>query len=196
MSIFADFSDLAPPERAEIVGVGGILRGVVMAMFAGDTIIVEDEKADIRIGDELRRRLPNGNDDVFVVTDPRFYNDPEFGAHYQVKVRRAGTHTPHQGGNFTINVTGSNARANINSTDNSVNVVNEGVLEDIERAIEKGVADIQSRAAMLNSVAEMRDAKDKFSFLKAYQSLMSSAGDHITVLTPFLPALTAMLGGS
>lgn len=167
-----------------------------MAMFVGETIFVGDAKADIRVGDELRRKLPNGNDDVFVVVDPQFYNDEHFGAHYQVKVRRAGARAPHQGGNFTINVNGANSRANINSTDNSINIASGGLLDDVTRAIEDGVADASARAAMLGSVTEMREAKDKFSLLKAYQSLMSSAGDHITVLTPFLPTLAAMLGGS
>jgi len=133
---------------------------------------------------------------VFTVTDPKFYDLNDLGAHYQVKVRRAGVQPPNHGSSFTINVSGNNARANVHSTDSSVNIVNDGLLDEVRQAIETGVADLDKRAAMLTSVADMKGAKEKPSLLKAYSSLMSSAGDHITVLTPFLPALAAMLAGS
>jgi len=188
-----DFADMTPREATEVVAPNGQVRGTVQAMFAGSTIFVDDQMADIRVDDQLRRKLPNGNDEVFVVTDPRFYNDPEFGPHYQIKFRRAGVEPARGGGNYTINVSGNNARANINSTDNSINVVNEAMLDEVRRAIERGVADIETRAAMLSSVAEMKIAKDKPSLLKGYQALVSSAKDHVAVIVPFLPALTKLL---
>ena len=39
-------------------------------------------------------------------------------------------------------------------------------------------------------------AKDSSTFLDAYQSFIGSIADHVTVLGPFLPALSAMLSGS
>lgn len=117
--------NLVPAEDMEVVAPGGEIRGTVKAHFAGNVIIVPDKMADVRTGDEMRRRLPNGNDDVFVVTEPTFFNTRGMAPHYQIKFRRAGTEPHHKGGNFTINVTGTNSRVNINSIDNSINITSD-----------------------------------------------------------------------
>ncbi|MDB5439957.1 MAG: hypothetical protein JWM33_2384 [Caulobacteraceae bacterium] len=117
--------NIIPPDDMEIVAPGGEIRGIVKAHFGGSVIVVPDQFADIRSDDEMRRKLPNGNDEVFVVTEAAFFKGAVIPPHYQVKFRRAGSQPHHQGGNFTLNLNGPNARVSINSTDNSVNIVGE-----------------------------------------------------------------------
>jgi len=114
---------ITPAENMEVVAPGGEIRGVVRAHFGGTVIVIPDPTADVRTDDEMRRRLPNGNDEVFVVTETTFYNALGMPPHYQVQFRRAGHQPHHKGGNFTINITGASARVNINSTDNSINTL-------------------------------------------------------------------------
>ena len=42
--------------------------------------------------------------------NPIFYDTGIMGAHFQIKVRRKGTFQHKQGGNYNINISGSNAR--------------------------------------------------------------------------------------
>lgn len=92
--------------------------------------------------------------------------------------------------NHTINVSGSNARVNVNSTDSSTNTVNQGIsFAELRKAIEVGVADGVERAAILESLAGLESATDKESGLKRYQAFITSAHHHMALLGPYLPAL-------
>lgn len=99
-------------------------------------------------------------------------------------------------GNFLAgDVTGHNARANLGSTDNSTNVVGD-TLSQLSQAIGEKVANAQERDALLAAVDEMKGAKGKSSFAAGYQKLVAAAADHMTVITPFLPALAAAMANT
>ncbi len=92
--------------------------------------------------------------------------------------------------NQTFNVQGPNARVNIDSVDNSTNVVHQGVpFSELQRAIESGVADSAERAMMLERLADLRKATDRESGSKRYQAFIASAHHHMALLGPYLPAL-------
>lgn len=187
---------LIDPEDVEIIAPGGEVRSKVRAWFSGKQFIIEDMSADVRPGDEIRRPLPNGRDDVFVVDDPTCYTSGGFGPHYQVKVSRRGTMDRRSGGNYAIHVTGANARVNLHSTDNSTNISNSGTLfGDIRAALKSGVSDSKSRSALLAAVDEMETTKDDpGKFAQAFQAFVALAANSMTIITPFLPQLTALLG--
>ena len=190
------FDDI-PKSKFTIVSGDGEIRGEVEAIYAGSKIMVPDSQAVIMPGDEMRRLLPTGNEEAFNVLDPRFY-DAFHGvpAHYQVTVDRKGTFPPHAGGNFTISVTGPNSRVNVSSIDHSRNISIDGsVFSELTRAISDGVADEAERKALLEAVADLQRAQDQGQRANAYQRLIAAAANHMTVLTPFLPALAQMLGG-
>jgi hypothetical protein len=190
----APWRSLAKPERVTIVAPDGSIRCQVSAYYAGNIFIIDDMKADLEPGDELRRVLPNGKDDVYRVDDPKLFDTGRMPAHYQVKVSRKGNFA-HQTGGYFINVSGPNARVNIGSTDNSTNTVRTGdVFADMRQAIEAGVTDPERKAEIMAAINEAESAKGSGGFLKAYQNIVGTAADHLGVLTPFLPALTGMLG--
>lgn len=184
---------LSKPEQVRIIAPDGHQRCSVTAYFAGSIFFVEDMKADMEPGDELRRTLPNGKDDVFNIDDPTLFDTRGMTAHYQVKVSRKGTFAPNTGRHI-IHVNGPNARVNIGSTDNSTNVSHSGpVFGDMRQAVEHGVEDSVRRAEILAAIDEAERAKGTGGFLAAYQKLVSVAADYIGILSPFIPALTAML---
>lgn len=189
----APWRRLSKAEPIRIVAPDGSERCRVQAFFAGNLFVVEDMSADMQPGDELRRSLPNGKDDVFRIVDPALYNTGMMPAHYQVKVSRMGTFDQNAGG-YLISVSGPNSRVNVNSTDNSTNVSYAGDLfGDMRTAIQSGVADPVRRSEIVAAINEAEQAKGSAGFLSAYQRVVSVAADHLGLLAPFLPALTAMM---
>lgn len=185
-----------PKSDFEVVSAEGDLRGTTSAIATDDMIVVLDPSIIIQLGDEMRRALPNGTDEAFEVLDPRFY-DKTFGipAHFQVKVRRKGMFPHNTGGHLNITVSGSNARVNLGSTDNSTNIVGDNsVLGDIRAAITKEISDQAAREGLLAAVTNMEKTRGSGSFVSAYQTFVGLAADHIGVIGPFLPALAGLLG--
>jgi hypothetical protein len=72
------------PEKIDVVSPEGAVRCSVTGYYGGNIFIIDDMKADVRPGDEIRRSLPNGNEEVFTVEDPKFFRAGPFGDHYQV----------------------------------------------------------------------------------------------------------------
>lgn len=189
----APWRSVSKPEPIRIISPEGDVRCTVQAFYAGGIFIVEDMKADVRPGDELRRMLPNGNDDVFAVDDPELFNTGIVATHYQVKVSRKGTFSHNVGGHF-ISVSGPNARVNVGSNDHSTNISHQGdVFGDIRQAVKVGVREEAKRAEILAAIDEAERTKGTGGFLTAYQKVISIAADHIGLLGPFLPALTALI---
>lgn len=187
--------ELIDAEPIDVVAPGGLVRSRVQAWFSGEQFIIEDMSVDVRPGDEIRRALPNGRDDVYAVTNPTCYMAGPFGPHYQIEVSRRGSMDHRQGGNYSINVSGPNARVNIHSTDNSTNISNSGsIFGDLRTALETGISDQGQKRVLLAEVDNMEAAQsDPAAFAAAFQRFVSLAADGMTIITPFLPALTALL---
>jgi hypothetical protein len=92
--------------------------------------------------------------------------------------------------NHVFNVHGPNARVNIDSTDNSTNVVHQGMpFSELRKAIESGVSDGVERAAILQRLSDLEAATDRESGAGKYQAFIAAAADHMTLIGPYLPAL-------
>ncbi|MDO8380161.1 hypothetical protein [Phenylobacterium sp.] len=94
----------------------------------------------------------------------------------------------------TGSATGSGARIYNASTDNSVNSVSLdlGKFDQLVEAVE-GIRIKKDRESLLHQVEIMKKAAGTSRFLAAYQDFISAASDHITVVTPFLPWLGALI---
>jgi hypothetical protein len=151
-------------------------------------------KADVRKGDEIRRLLPNGREEAFVVQDPKYYRNGTFGSHYQVKIGRPDIFPKHTGGNYNIHISGPNSRITIHSTDQSNNTVAGGnVFNELRAALSNGIKDEGEREKLNRLLNDIETARDKKSFTGSYQALIASAAEHMTILAPFLPALAELL---
>jgi len=94
-------------------------------------------------------------------------------------------------------VQGENARVNINSTDHSVNIVMKSTEEffgAIRQQIESGVSDGEQKRKIVEALAALQESHDKPSFAQRYTDFIAIAADYVTLLTPFIPQLTQMLG--
>jgi hypothetical protein len=189
------FSDHFPKSKLDIVASDGSLRSSTEGIVNSKSILIEDPSLIIEIGDEIRRTLPNGQEETFVVEDPVFFEKfHSIGAHYQVKVRKRGTFPRHTGGNYNVHVTGSNSRVNIGSTDRSTNVVVDGdVFGNLTAVLRKEVREGAELDRLLAAVEEMRAKQKSPGFAAAYQKFVSTCADHIGIVAPFLPALTNLI---
>jgi hypothetical protein len=162
--------------------------------LATGTIIHFDTQIPVRVGDTVLRTTPAGAD-TFIVEDPGF--QPGHGSiepSYVMKVRRADAAVKAPGGTV-YNVTGANARFNINSTDSSVNVVNQvpsELFDTLRQALEKAVPS-PDREELVRLSRELESNVGKKTFQERYVAFMQLAATHVDVVTPFLPALTQLL---
>lgn len=178
----------------DVVSPEGEVRCRIKAKYAGSIFLVTDTSADIRVGDEIRRLLPNGKEEAFVVDDPKFYDASSFGPHYQVAVSRPRTFDRKTGENYSIHVSGHNSRVNIDSNDYSNNTVSSGSLfDEVREAVSQGVGDANARDELIAAVRALEASKDKASFGKSYQAFIASSANHMSIVAPFLPALATML---
>jgi hypothetical protein len=162
-------------------------------------IYTNDGRLPVEEGDVIERPLPTSVE-KYTVVDRGYYPDINgIPAHYQMKVRKnsAEAEPPRQTAQVThiYNLTGAQARVNIQSDDSSVNissVTNEQLFAGIANEINQHVTNERQRSEMLTKLAALKQADHK-SIAERYREFISTAADHMTLLTPFLPALTALL---
>ena len=148
MSVFSDLE----ADRLTIVKQDGTVIRDVGASVQSKMIFISDEKLPLEEGDKIYRQLPSGLVETFVVMDKGFIASPFAGmSHYEVKYRKEGSLDRKAFDRIinVYNVSGQNARVNIQSVDNSVNTVSSGnVFADLRNAI-GSISDVQIRERSL-----------------------------------------------
>ncbi|MDR1785408.1 MAG: hypothetical protein LBR23_02935, partial [Spirochaetaceae bacterium] len=134
----------------------------VKASVQGNTVYIFDIELPLEEGDKIYRPLPSGSVEVYVVQDRGFINDPYGGSlsHYEAKVRRESSITNERYKSTTINLKGNlkgNARININSTDNSLNKIEQdtSVLFEKIRIELQSIKDDMVRENAIKTLEEM-----------------------------------------
>ena len=70
----------------------------------------------------------------------------------------------------------------------------ENVFAEIRQTLENGIGSEEVLTQILGKLAELEEAKGTTSFMQKYQAFIASAANHMSLIAPFLPALTQMLG--
>lgn len=156
-----------------------------------DSVVVEE-------GDSIERQIPGGKVERYTVLDAGYTNEFHgIPARYVMDVRKEtaiprAAPTPSQ----VFNLNGPNSRINNNSIDASVNSVSMSstqVFTELRRAVNGAGMEADQREELLTAIAEMETACGTPGFLSRYQAFMQAAANHITVIAPFLPALSQLL---
>lgn len=87
-------------------------------------------------------------------------------------------------------------KVNINSTDNStnINIDSSSIFGGLSNAISSASIEEKQKAQLLAKVEELRLAEGTGGFVQKYKDFMQSAANHMTVISPFIPALTSLIG--
>jgi hypothetical protein len=96
--------------------------------------------------------------------------------------------------NVTSIVCGDNSRVLVNSQDNSINVANLKLLfAEIQKAVDSQIQDEKLKGDLRKKVSDMEENVGKGGFIKSYSDFVALAANHMTIIGPFLPALTQLL---
>jgi hypothetical protein len=184
-------------DKVKVVLKDGTFYENVPASVQTGKIFTERVEIPLSEGDFFVRVLPNGVEENFEVLNTGYHAGlGGIPAMFQAQVRKV-TEIPriNQQSN-TYNLHGANTRVNINSEDNSLNIVvdnSKKLFDDLKELILKEVKDTAKLQEIQLIIEEMRLAKNKTSFSKAYGNFMSSASDHIGVLQGLMPGLVLLL---
>src|SRR5260221_963947 len=153
----------------------GTIHRDVKASVQKHLIMISKTDIPIRPGDQIVRRTPAGVDEVFDVEDPGFQSGMGgMPPHYQVRVRRADVMRlppSHHGGTVIYNVTGSNARFNIDSVDPSTNVGNHApaeLFQALRDAIQIKILSERERDELLVRAKDLEHETGKPGFPERY----------------------------
>lgn len=162
----------------------------------GASILITDVQLPITRGDHFLRELPNRLVEDYIVENP-VYNQGlgDIPATYKIAVRRS-DFPPATPQSVITHITGHNARVNINSTDQSSNSVVENapeVFSLLVTALATGIADAAERGRAVEAVKAMQDSYGTTTFKQRYVDFIAGCANHMTIISPFLPALTELL---
>jgi len=93
-------------------------------------------------------------------------------------------------------VQGDNSRLNLNSTDNSANIVVKSDAElftKLRDRVKTEVVDEAEQKKIIDAATALEQSQGKPSFAQRYTDFIAVAANHMAVLAPFIPALSEML---
>ena len=198
MSPFGAFMN----DRVSLIKKDGTRFENLPASVQSGRIFTYDPKIPIEDGDQFERQLPSGIVEVFTVVDSGFQQAFHgIPAHYQSKVRKNTAESPRSPRpaaepQVVYNLIGPNARVNIQSSDSSTNVVSvESVVlfDNLREVIRKSSLDSTIAGQLIQNVRAMQSAVGTKTFAERYKEFIAVAADHMTLVAPFLPALTQLL---
>ena len=102
---------------------------------------------------------------------------------------------PNQPKNITYNISGTNTRVNINSSDSSVNIVNmknTEIFNQLKKLL-SNIESIEEKKVIEDNIQAMENTQGTKDFVGNYRNFMAAIADHITVFAPLLPALAVLL---
>jgi hypothetical protein len=170
----------------------------IKACVQTNVILIDDVSIPIEIGDMIARQLPSGVEEVYVVDDPGYQAGlGPVKAHYQIKAHRKGSEKSQSAAKtITYNISGNHTKVNINSQDFSTNITNaapEAIFTELRNLLEKNISDEKERLALLNGAGELQKSIGSKTFAEKYKQFIMLAANHMTLIAPFIPALTQYL---
>lgn len=170
----------------------------IKGLVAGGKIITFDSSLPVQPNDRFLRELPSGLVEEYIVEAPGYQGGipGSIKPHFQAKVRRSDAPAVPMR-TIINNIHGENARVNIDSVDNSQNLVTsapgEQVFQDMrERLVSAGIDAVVKERIMV-AIDEMEMAKGTPTFKEKYQSFMAVASDHAGVFGALLAALAMLV---
>ena len=162
-------------------------------------VFIEGAKPLIEIGDEIHCPRSNGSIERYEVLDPGFHEaHAGIPAHYQVDVKKLGVSEKRSAvQNVTYNVSGTNSRLNLSSTDNSVNISEQCFFADQISKLRDVITSSGEEASLVTAKLETVDALDEHlqspspnkSVVKALLKSLGTAANIATIGTAIIGSL-------
>src|ERR1700730_4735570 len=192
--------DFGFPDRVDVRTFSdGQWHENLKAQVQKDKILLLTSALPISEGDELRRKLQNGITEDYDIEHVQFQaaalNLPGM---ITVYVRKQGSelHARPRTVQNVYNLTGASPRVNVNSVDSSVNVLtvdSETLFSDLAKVIREQVEGTELRDQLSATVQQMEQTCGTPEFTSRFQSFIALAANCMTIVLPFIPALTQLL---
>ena len=88
------------------------------------------------------------------------------------------------------NISNSNVAISSENTEQSI-AINEAIFDDLLEAIKS--SDIEHKEPLITAAEEMKNAHASGAIGESYKKFISIAANHMTLVAPFIPALSALL---
>lgn len=184
-----------PTEKVQIIKQDTSVIEDVDALVSGSEIHIHDATLNIEEGDIIERILPSGAKEQFRVLDRGFYKGA-YGIpdHYQIQVERVSEYTKIGRGQIINQYHITNAeKVNIQSTDNSTTFIITANDISLMEKLKKLASGLDNEQEITANVEAMQDNIGKGSFIEKYNAFIQSVANHMTIFSPFIPALSALL---
>lgn len=155
--------------------------------------------ADIKIGDWIKGKVSNN---LLYIDDikTQVYN----GKPFQLKGYYLSEKEYHKQNEKVEKVTniynlyGANSRVNNQSTDQSINIVDmspNDLFDELRKVLKENITDADELQAIREVINEMESSQNTSKFNQAYTKFITGAANHMTLISPFIPALSQMIQG-
>ncbi|WP_322892674.1 MULTISPECIES: hypothetical protein [unclassified Yoonia] len=165
---------------------GQVAKEEFGALVLNNKVYTADLTLRLEVGDHLLRKLPNGLVEDYEIIDPKYYNLGS-DSHFNIDVRKIGV--PQSKATVVQDITnifhGANARMNMNSTDNSINLasdISQEQLRDFINQVRPVVSLLpeENREAVMTELRKIEVEAEKpkpsaLSVMAALQSIKSVA---------------------
>lgn len=190
------FSTMAN-DTISLVKPDGTVIENIKASVQPQIIFIFDDTLPIEENDKIYRKLPNSLVETYLVLDRGFHSKFHgIPGHYQIKVRKEGSIKEEKYSSMIniYNANGLNSRININSTDNSITYINDTELlfNELKKNLEN-ITENEIKQKALQILGDLKNTKNTSEFLSEYQSFISLLANHMTIIAPFIPALTELI---
>lgn len=180
-----------PYETVQLVKAQSTLS--IQALFDSNLIFVGDVKIPIEEGDFVERILPSKTVEKYLITKVDCFTDSSL-SHYELGFEKQVGLKKKENSSIVYNIGNVSGKVNIGSTDNSINCnicCNEKkVFDDLRAVIQESI--LNNDIALLE-LDKLENSYGTKTFAAQYHSFIQSVADHITIIAPFLPTLSAMM---
>lgn len=164
----------------------------------GSVVKFYRQDIDFAVSDTLERDLPHGRTETWRIDEVDFKSEFHgIPAHYVLTVSNVARPKKEPAPQIvTYYLYGTNSRVNHHSSDHSHNTVQidaSNLFARVEQVLTQAVSNQEELQALQRQLAQMQAMRGQSTFAQSYVEFMSLAADHLTVLTPFLPALAQLL---
>lgn len=143
--------------------------------------------------DIIIHEIQEGYKKEYVVTNAGYYNERNIGPHYQADIEPKAVFDKKQKETLIndITISGNNPKVNINSIDNSINLISIPFNEIYEKLNE--IEDENIRNDSIRCLKELEESKDSETYKSKYVEFINILSSHMSIIAPFIPILTQFL---
>ena len=185
-------------DTVTVIHKNGARHENVRASVQKNKTFIADAKLPLSVGDLIERSLPSGQTEIHRCTNVHLWTGTGgIPSYYEINYELEGAARTYASPTVNVHISESpQAHINLNSTDQSRSFINrqsEDIFSQIRDLIEERLSDSDDWDLLLERVEDMERNQGSSAFTESYKNFMSVAADHITVLAPVVPSLTAML---